>query len=128
MKTAIAVSLLACCVLGALTAPAAAQLLGPHCVEIVEFGEVAEFFGLGTGNGQLIVTGKSLTFGDAYTGASYIEGSIIAFTLAIGMLPAVLEGAINLSNGQGLGSITFIDTSESQSLTYRLFSPPCVLN
>jgi hypothetical protein len=128
MKLPIAVSLLVCCVFGAMTAPAGAQLLGPHCLEIVEFGEVAEFFGLGTGKGQLIVTGKSLTFGDAYTGSSYIEGNVLAFTLAIGIVPAVLEGAINLSNGQGLGSITFIDTSEAQALTYRLFSPPCVLN
>jgi hypothetical protein len=128
MKVPIAVSLLACCVLGAMTAPAVAQTTGPHCVEIVEFGEVAEFFGLGTGKGQLIATGKSITFGDAYTGASYIEGNVIVFTLAIGLVPAVLEGQINLSNGQGHGSIIFLDTSEGQALTYRLFSPPCVLN
>jgi hypothetical protein len=127
MKALIAVSLLVFCVFGVMTAPATAQAAGPFCLQIVEFGEVAEFFALATGGGQLILTGKSLTFGDAYSGSGYLEGGDFAFTLTSGLLPGVLEGAITLGTGAGLGSITFIDTSEIQALTFKFFAPPCVL-
>jgi opacity protein-like surface antigen len=127
MKALIVASLLAFCLLGWMAAPAAAQVVGPLCLRIVEFGEIAQVFALPTGGGQMIVTGKSLTFGDAYTGAGYLEGTDFAFTLATGLLPAVLEGGLNLNTGQGQGSITFVDTSEIQNLTYAIFSPPCVL-
>jgi hypothetical protein len=128
MKGLIVVSLLACCGLGMMAAPSRAEAVGPFCLQIVEFGEVAEFFALATGGGQLIVTGKSLTFGDAYTGAGYIEGNDLVFSLTTGLAAAVLEGGINLNVGAGLGSATFIDTGQIQDLTYRLFTPPCVLN
>jgi hypothetical protein len=127
MKTLIAVSLVVFCVLGVMTAPASAQATGPFCLQIVEFGEVAEFFALFTGGGQMILTGKSLTFGDAYSGAAYVEGTDLAFTLTSGLLPGILEGAINWSTGEGLGSITYVDTSEIQGLTFKTSSPPCVL-
>jgi hypothetical protein len=127
MKVMIVMSLVAFCVLGVMTAPAAAQATGPFCLQIVEFGEVAEFFALPTGGGQLILTGKSLTFGDAYSGAGYAEGNDFVFTLTTGLLPGVMEGAINVGTGDGLGSITFVDTSEIQALTFKSFGPPCVL-
>jgi hypothetical protein len=127
MKTLIVVSLLAFCVLGVMTAPAAAQAAGPFCLQMVEFGEVAEFFALATGGGQLILTGKSLTFGDAYSGAGYVDGSDFVFTLKSGLLPGIMEGTLALGTGQGLGSITFVDTNEIQGLTFKFFTPPCVI-
>ena len=129
MKTLIVVSVLvfAVAVLGVMTAPAEAQAAGPICLQVVEFGEIAEFFALPTGGGQLILTGKSLTFGDAYSGAGYVEGSDFAFTLTSGLLPGIMEGALNTSTGNGLGSITFVDTNEIQTLTFKFFAPPCVI-
>lgn len=127
MKTLIAGSLLALCLLGTMTAPAQAQPIGPVCLEIVEFAEITEFFALPTGGDQLVLTGKSITFGDAYSGAGYIDGNDLIFSLSSGLLPGLLEGIINLSTGQGTGSITFADTGEIEALSYSIFSPPCVL-
>ena len=36
-------------VLGVMTTPAEAQAAGPICLQVVEFGEIAEFFALPTG-------------------------------------------------------------------------------
>jgi hypothetical protein len=125
MKTLIAVSLLAFCGVGVMTAPVAAQVSGPHCLFITELEEVAQFFALPTAGGQAILTGQSITFEDAYTGSGYIRGNDFIFSLASGLLPGLLEGIVNLTTGQGLGSITFADTGEIQSLTYSTFAPPC---
>lgn len=126
MKTLIAMSLLAFCVLGVMTAPAAAQASGPHCLFIVELEEVAQFFALPTGGGQAMLTGQSVTFDDAYTGSGYVLGTDFVFSLASGLLPGLLEGIISLTTGKGVGSITFADTGEIQSLTYSTLSPPCL--
>ena len=62
MKTLIVVSALALSLLGLMTAPAAAQASGPFCLRIVELEEVAQFFALATGGGQVILTGENITF------------------------------------------------------------------
>jgi hypothetical protein len=74
-----------------------------------------------------ILTGESITFGDAYTGSGYAVGNEFVFTLASGLLPGVLEGVLNLNTGKGFGSVTYADTGEIQTLSYSAFSPPCVL-
>lgn len=127
MKAAIAVSLLAFGLLGAMSAPVAAQVTGPVCLRIVEFDEVAQFFVLPTGGGQAILTGESLTFGDAYSGSGYLVGSDFSFSVMSGLLPGLLEGVVDLNTGAGSGSVTFADTGESQAVSYATFSPPCVL-
>jgi len=127
MKTLIAVSLLVFGLLGVMTDRAAAQASGPTCLHIVELEEIAQFFSLGTGGGQAILTGESITFGDAYTGSGYVVGNEFVFSLASGLLPGVLEGVLSLSTGKGFGSVTYADTGEIQTLSYSAFSPPCVL-
>ena len=127
MKALILVGSLTVCLLGAMMTPAAAQVGGPRCLRIVEFQEVAQFFTLPTGGGQFILTGQSVTFGDAYTGSGYLASGNFVFTFASGLLPGLFEGIINVSTGQGSGSATFSDTGKIQFLTYKLFSPPCVL-
>jgi hypothetical protein len=124
MKALIVVSLLVFLVLG-MSAPGVAQVSGPRCLQIVEFTEVAQFFTLPTGGGQFILTGQSLTFGDAYTGSGYLAGGDFVFTFASGLLPGLFEGTINVSTGQGSGSATFSDSGKIQFLTYKLFPPPC---
>jgi hypothetical protein len=124
MKTLMVVGLLAFCLLGVMAAPVAAQVIGPTCLNIVEFEETARFFALPTGGGQLILTGHSLTFGDAYSGSGYVSGVQFVFTLASGLLPGLLEGTIDLSTNQGAGSVTFADTSEIVPLTYSIVACP----
>lgn len=125
MKTAMVVSLVALCLLAVMPAPVAAQASGPLCLSIVEFDEVAQFFALPTGGGQVILTGQSVTFGDAYTGSGYVTGSDFTFSVASGLLPGLLEGVISLGTGQGFGSATLVDTGDIVLLTYSLFAPPC---
>ena len=127
MKTLIAVSVLAFGLLVAATERAEAQATGPTCLHIVEFEEIAQFFALGTGGGQAVLTGESITFGDAYTGSGYAKGNEFIFSLASGLLPGVLEGVLNLTTGKGFGSVTYADNGEIQSLSYSAFAPPCVL-
>ena len=127
MKTLIAVSLLVFGLLGVMTDRAAAQVSGPTCLHIVEFQEIGQFFVLPTGGGQVIVTGESLTFGDAFTGSGYVKGNEFVFSLASGLLPGLLEGVISLNTGKGSGSVTYADTGEIQTLSYSAFSPPGVL-
>jgi hypothetical protein len=124
MKSLIVVSLLASCLLW--TAPVAAQASGPTCLRIVEFDEVIQVFILPTGGGQVVLTGASLTFSDAFTGSGYVAGNDFVFTLASGLLPGLLEGILNVNSGQGSGSATFADTGEIHTLRYRTFAPPCV--
>jgi hypothetical protein len=52
-------------------------------------------------------------------------GSDFTFSVASGLLPGLLEGVLNLSTGQGVGSVTFADTNEILPLTYSLSAPPC---
>jgi hypothetical protein len=125
MRTLIVVSTLALCLLGLTTAPAGAQATGPICLRIVEFEEVAQFFALATGGGQLILTGENITFGDAYGGAGYLIGNDFVFSVVSGLLPGLLEGVVSLGTGQGFGSITFADTGKIESVTYATFAPPC---
>jgi hypothetical protein len=125
MKTLIVASTLAVGLLLLVAAPAAAQATGPICLRIVEFDEVAQFFALATGGGQLILTGENITFGDAYSGAGYLIDSDFVFSVVSGLLPGLLEGVVNLSTGQGFGSITFADTGQIESVTYTSFGPPC---
>ena len=125
MKTLIVVSTLALSLLGLRTAPVAAQATGPFCLRIVEFDEVAQFFVLATGGGQVILTGENITFGDAYSGAGYVIGSDFVFSAVSGLLPGLLEGVINLGSNKGFGSVTFSDTGKIESVTYATFSPPC---
>jgi hypothetical protein len=125
MKTLIVVSALALSLLGLMTAAAAAQATGPFCLRIVEFDEVAQFFALATGGGQVILTGENISFGDAYSGAGYLIGGDFVFTAVSGLLPGVLEGVILLRTGQGFGSITFSDSGTVQNVTYATFPPPC---
>lgn len=125
MKTLIVVSTLTLSLLGLTTPPAAAQATGPICLRIVEFDEITQFFALATGGGQLILTGESLTFGDAYSGAGYLIANDFVFSAASGLLPGLLEGVISLSTGQGFGSVTFADTGTIVNLTYTIFAPPC---
>ena len=127
MKTMIAVSLLVFGLLGVMTDRAAAQASGPMCLQIVELKEITRFFSLPTGGGQAILTGESLTYGDAYTGSGYVVGNEFVFSLASGLLPGVLEGVLSLDTGKGFGSVTYADTGEIQTLSYSAFSPPCVL-
>lgn len=127
MKTLIAVSLLVFGLLGVMTDRAAAQASGPMCLQIVELKEITRFFSLPTGGGQAILTGESLTYGDAYTGSGYVVGNEFVFSLASGLLPGVLEGVLSLDTGKGFGSVTYADTGEIQTLSYAAFSPPCVL-
>ena len=128
MKTLIVVSLLACCVLGVMMTPVAAQqATGPVCLQIVEFAEAVEFFVLSTGGGQLILTGKSVTYGDAYSGAGYIEGGNVFFTFFSGLLPGMLQGSLKLATGDGIGTVIYADNNEIQELTFKSFAPPCVL-
>jgi len=126
MKALIVMGTLCVCLLGAMTVPRAAEAAGPQCLRIVEFGEVAQFFTLPAGGGQFILTGQSLTFGDAYTGSGYLTPGDFVFTLASGLLPGVLEGILTLGTGKGTGSVTFADTGEIRALNYVLFAPPCV--
>jgi hypothetical protein len=123
---AILVCALTVCLLGAIITPAAAQVGGPRCLRMVEFEEIAQFFTLPTGGGQYILTGQSLTFGDAYSGSGYLTAGRFVFSFASGLLPGLLEGVINVGTGQGSGSVTFSDTGEIRALNYVLFSPPCV--
>ena len=128
MKTLIVVSLLAFCVLGAMMTPVAAQqATGPRCLQIVEFAELVEFFVLPTGGGQLILTGKSLTYGDAYSGSGYVDGPDVAFTFFRGLLPGMLQGSIKISTGDGIGTVIYADNNQIQELTFKSFAPPCVL-
>ncbi len=125
MRTLIVVSTLVLGLFGLMTAPAAAQATGPICLRIVEFDEVAQFFALATGGGQLVLTGENITFGDAYSGAGYLIGNDFVFSVVSGLLPGLLEGVINLGSRQGFGSITFADTGKIESVTYATFAPPC---
>ena len=125
MKTLIVVSTLALSLFGLMTAPVAAQATGPFCLRIVEFDEVAQFFALATGGGQVILTGENITFGDAYSGAGYLTGNDFVFSAVSGLLPGLLEGVINLGSNQGFGSVTFADTGKIESVTYATFAPPC---
>jgi hypothetical protein len=126
MKTLIVVSVLAFCVLGAMMTPVAAQqATGPICLEIVEFAEVVELFVLSTGGGQLILTGKSLTYGDAYSGAGYVEGPDVFFTFFSGLLPGMLQGKLTIDTGDGIGTVVFADTNQIENLTFKSFAPPC---
>jgi hypothetical protein len=128
MKTLIVVSLLAFCVLGAMMTPVAAQQsTGPICLQIQEFVEVVEFFVLSTGGGQLILTGKSLTYGDAYSGSGYIDGPDFFFTFFSGLMPGMLQGTIKISTGAGIGTVVFLDNNQIRELTFKSFPPPCVL-
>jgi hypothetical protein len=127
MKALIVVSLLASCLLWVRTAPVAAQASGPTCLRIVEFEEVLQVFALPTGGGQFILTGASLTFGDAFTGSGYVAGSDFIFSLASGFLPGFLEGVLSLNTGKGFGSATFADSGETESLRYSIFELPCTL-
>lgn len=128
MKTLIGVSLLAFCVLGAMMTPVAAQqVTGPRCLQIVEFGEAVEFFVLSTGGGQLILTGKSLTYGDAYSGSGYVDGPDFFFSFFSGLLPGLLQGQITISTGDGSGTVIYADNNQIQELTFKSFAPPCVL-
>lgn len=125
MKTLIAVSLLAFCVLNAIAAPAVAQVMGPVCLRIGEFGEIAQFFALPTDGGHMILTGQSLTSGGAYSGSGYVAGTDFTFTLTSGLLPGVMEGVLNLDTGEGVGTVTYADTNAVQPLSYSSFPPPC---
>ena len=125
MKTLIAVSLLAFCLFGVMIGPAAAQAIGPVCLHIDEFEETAQVFALPSGGDQFILTGTSLTFGDAYSGSGYVAGSDFTFSLFSGLLPGLMEGVLDLATRLGTGSVTFADTGESQSLTYSTSDPPC---
>jgi len=125
MKTLIVVSTLALSLLGMRTAPAGAQATGPFCLRIVEFEEVAQFFLLPTAGGQVIMTGENISFGDAYSGAGYVNGSNFVFSVMSGLMPGLLEGVINTGTGQGFGTATFSDTGLIQNVTYAAFSPPC---
>lgn len=128
MKMPIAVGLLVFGLMGAMVDRVAAQATsGPTCLHIVEFGEIAQFFSLSTGGGQAILTGESITFGDAYTGAGYAKGNEFVFSLAAGLLPGLIEGVLDLNTGQGFGSVTYADTGAIEALTYSAFAPPCVL-
>jgi hypothetical protein len=121
------VGLWGACLLGVMTVDAAAQASGPSCLRIVEFGEVGQFFLLPTGGGQAILTGQSLTFGDAYSGSGYLLDSDFIFTLVSGRLPGVLEGILHLDTGEGAGTVTYADTRETQALRLAVFPPPCLL-
>jgi hypothetical protein len=128
MKTLIVVSVLAFCVLGATTTPVAAQQAsGPRCLQIVEFAELVELFVLPTGGGQFILTGKSLTYGDSYSGSLYVEGTEVLFTVFSGLLPGMLSGTLTIATGDGFGAVIFADTNQIQELTFKSFAPPCVL-
>ena len=128
MKTLIVVSLLAFCVLGAMMTPVAAQqATGPICLQIVEFAEVVELFALPTGGGQMILTGRSLTYNDAYTGSGYVEGINVIFTLVSGSLPGMLSGVIIKDTGDGIAGVTFADNNQTQLVALKSFAPPCVL-
>jgi hypothetical protein len=126
MRTLILVGSFAFFLLGAMMTPAAAQVGGPRCLRIVEFDEVAQFFTLPTGGGQFILTGQSLTFGDAYTGSGYLAAGNFVFSFASGLLPGLFEGILDVTTGEGNGSVTFSDNNEIRPLSYVLFSPPCV--
>lgn len=128
MKTPIVVSLLAFCVLGATMTPVAAQqAIGPFCLQIVEFAEVVEFFVLPTGGGQMMLTGKSLTYVDTYSGSAYSDGKFVTFTVFSGLLPGMLGGILEISRGDGFGAVTFADNNQTQDLEFKSFAPPCVL-
>jgi hypothetical protein len=128
MKTPIVVSLLAFCVLGATMTPVAAQqAIGPVCLQIVEFAEVVEFFALPTGGGQMILTGKSLTYSDAYSGSGYVDDINVFFTFSSGSLPGLLAGVLIKNSGDGIGSVTYADNNQVQLLSFKTFAPPCVL-
>ena len=128
MKTLIGVSVLAFCLLGAMMTPVAAQQgTGPRCLQIVEFSELVEFFLLPTGGGQLILTGKSITFGDAYSGSGYVDGPDVVFSFFSALLPGMLQGRVTQSTGDGTGTVIFVDNNQIQELTFKFFAPPCVL-
>lgn len=127
MKTLIVVMLLAFCLLTVMTSRVSAQASGPTCLHIVEFEEIVRIFALPTGGGQFILTGESLTFGDAFTGSGYMAGNDFIFSLASGLLPGLLEGALNLKTGNGSGSATFADTGEIHTLRYASSGASCVL-
>jgi hypothetical protein len=130
MKTPIVASLLALCVLGATMTPVAAQQAsGPVCLQIVEFAEVIELFVLPTGGGQAILTGKSLTFEDSYSGSAAVilDGEFITFTAVNGFLPGMLGGILQTTTGDGFGTVTFADNNQTQNLEFKAFAPPCVL-
>jgi hypothetical protein len=127
MKALIVVSLLALCLLGLMTASASAQAGGPVCLRIIEFDEIAQFFFLPTGGGQVVLTGMSVTFGDAYSGSGYVSGNEFTFSLSSGLLPGLLEGVVNLASNEGAGSATFADTGDNLPLTYSISSPPCAV-
>jgi hypothetical protein len=93
----------------------------------VEFAEVVEFFVLSTGGGQLILTGKSLTYGDAYSGSGYVDGPDVVFTFFSGLLPGILQGRLTMSTGDGIGTVIYIDNNQIQELTFKSSAPPCVL-
>jgi hypothetical protein len=110
-----------------MTPVAAQQAAGPRCLQIVEFAELVEFFVLPTGGGQLILTGKSLTYGDAYSGSGYVSGPDFFFTFFSGLLPGLLQGSIKISTGDGIGTVIYADNNQIQELTFKSFAPPCVL-
>lgn len=128
MKTLIVVLLLAFCVLGVMATPVAAQqAIGPICLRIVEFAEVVEFFLLPTGGGQMIMTGKSLTYADAYSGSGYVDDVAFVFTFSSGSLPGLVAGLIVKNSGDGLASVTYADNNQIQLVELKAFAPPCVL-
>jgi hypothetical protein len=66
----------------------------------LEFAEAVQLFALSTGGGQFILAGKSLTYGDAYSGSGYVDGASLAFSFFSGLLPGMLQGTLTLATGE----------------------------
>jgi hypothetical protein len=125
MKTPITVTVLVLLAAGPLVGAAAAQAASPFCLYVTAFDEHVEMFALPIGGGQYVLTGRSLTFGDAYSGSGYAEGDLAEISLVSGLAPATVQATLALSTGGGDGFITFLDSGDIVDTGYEAYSPPC---
>lgn len=125
MKAAIIVTMLVVLAAGPVVDGAAAQVVGPFCLYVTAFDEHVEMFALPTAGGQYILTGRSLTFGDAYSGSGYAEGDLAEISLVSGLAPATVQATLALGTGSGSGFMTFLDNGEIVDTGYEMYPSPC---
>jgi hypothetical protein len=125
MKTVITMTMLVLLAAGPLVGAASAQAVIPFCLFGVAFDEHVEMFALPTGGAQYVLTGRSLTFGDAYSGSGYAEGDLAEISLVSAFAPATVQATLTLSTGIGNGFITLLDIGEIVDTAYELYAPPC---
>jgi hypothetical protein len=88
---------------------AEAQTVGPLCATIVgaPINILVTVFVVGTGGGQLTMTGFDLSFNRPLGGSTIIQGNNSLFQMTLGATNAIptlfVSGTVNLTTGNGTG-------------------------